>query len=142
MIKNNPKIFIGYSDATSVHQMFQQAGVVSFYGPAILTDFAENGGVFDFTREVFEEVLIKNNANYTYPHRKEWTSEFLAWDFSNKDKRRKLQVNEELIVLQGSQKISGKLMGGCLEVLSMLRGTELYPKKELFQEAILLLETS
>lgn len=142
VIKNNPKIFIGYSDATSVHQMFQQAGVVSFYGPAILTDFAENGGVFDFTREVFEEVLIKNNANYTYPHRKEWTSEFLAWDFSNKDKRRKLQVNEELIVLQGSQKISGKLMGGCLEVLSMLRGTELYPKKELFQEAILLLETS
>lgn len=142
IIRNNPKVFIGYSDATSIHQMFQKAGVVSFYGPSILVDFAENGGVHEFTRTVFEEVLMNPTENYDLPHREEWTSEFLPWDVSNKDIKRKMKVDENLIVLQGKGTTEGRLVGGCLDVLSMLRGTELYPSKEQFQNGVLLLETS
>lgn len=37
IIKNNPKIFMGYSDTTSNHFMMYKAGLVSYYGPAIMS---------------------------------------------------------------------------------------------------------
>lgn len=44
-IANNPKVFMGYSDTTINHFMMQKAGVVSYYGPAVMTDFAENNNM-------------------------------------------------------------------------------------------------
>lgn len=49
-IKNNPKIFLGYSDTTINHFMMYKAGLVSYYGPAILSEFAENGKMHDYTK--------------------------------------------------------------------------------------------
>ncbi len=43
VIRENPKIFMGYSDATISHLFCLKAGLSTFYGPAILTEFAENG---------------------------------------------------------------------------------------------------
>src|SRR5699024_10664169 len=42
VIRQNPKVFMGYSDVTISHLFCHKAGISSFYGPAILTDFAEN----------------------------------------------------------------------------------------------------
>lgn len=36
VIRNNPKIFMGYSDTTVNHLMMNKAGLVSFYGPTIM----------------------------------------------------------------------------------------------------------
>ena len=41
VIKNNPKIFMGYSDTTVSHFMMYKAGIVSYYGPTIMCDFGE-----------------------------------------------------------------------------------------------------
>ena len=41
IIKNNPKIFMGYSDSTINHLTLSSIGLNTFYGPAFLTDFAE-----------------------------------------------------------------------------------------------------
>ena len=142
ILRKNPKIMIGYSDTTAIHQMFRMAGVVSFYGPCVLVDMAENGGIDDFTRKSFESILMQDSTHYTYPWRKQWTSEFLSWDIENKDKTRQYLTDEGPILLQGEGIIEGKLIGGCLEVFSMLRGTALYPKLEDFKDSILLLETS
>lgn len=142
LIRSHPKIFIGYSDSTSIHQMFRMAGVVSFYGPCLLVDMSENGGIFDFTKNSFEHILMKHNVTYTFPWRKEWTSQFVSWDEANKKVSRKMQPDEGGITLQGSGIVEGRLIGGCFEVLSMLRGTSLFPAKEDFKEALLLLETS
>ena len=142
ILRENPKIMIGYSDTTSIHQMFRMAGIVSFYGPCVLVDMAENGGIDDVTKDSFESILMQESTNYTYPWRKQWTSEFLSWDIENKDKTRQYLTDEGPILLQGEGFIEGKLIGGCLEVFSMLRGTPLYPKLEDFKDSILLLETS
>lgn len=142
LIRAHPKVFVGYSDSTSIHQMFRMAGVVSFYGPCLLVDMAENGGIFDFTKNSFENVLMKYNMTYTFPWRKEWTSQFVSWDEANKKIYRKMQPDEGGITLQGSGIVEGRLIGGCFEVLSMLRGTSLFPTKEDFRKALLLLETS
>lgn len=40
VIRRHPKIFMGYSDTTVNHLMCWKAGLSSFYGPAVLSDFA------------------------------------------------------------------------------------------------------
>jgi len=49
VIRANPKIFVGYSDITSLHCAFlRQAGVVSFHGPMLNSDLSRKT-VPDFT---------------------------------------------------------------------------------------------
>ena len=43
IIKNNPKIFAGFSDITNLLAMFyKKAGLIGFYAPMALSDFASN----------------------------------------------------------------------------------------------------
>jgi muramoyltetrapeptide carboxypeptidase len=45
-IKSHPKIFVGYSDVTSLLTHFgDAAGLVTFHGPMVTKDFAREGGV-------------------------------------------------------------------------------------------------
>jgi muramoyltetrapeptide carboxypeptidase len=46
LIRSNPKIFVGYSDHTSLHCWLQnEANLVTFYGPMVAADFARDEGV-------------------------------------------------------------------------------------------------
>jgi muramoyltetrapeptide carboxypeptidase len=46
VVRANPKIFVGYSDHTSLHVwLAREAGLVSFYGPMVAADFARADGV-------------------------------------------------------------------------------------------------
>ena len=62
VIKNNPKIFIGYSDTTVTHLICLKAGISSFYGPSILSEFAENVKMFDYTKHWIDKVLFDNKS--------------------------------------------------------------------------------
>jgi muramoyltetrapeptide carboxypeptidase len=45
LIRANPKVFVGYSDHTSLHLwLAREAGLVSFYGPMVAADFARPEG--------------------------------------------------------------------------------------------------
>lgn len=45
LIRANPKVFVGYSDHTSLHNwLAREAGLVSFYGPMVASDFARTEG--------------------------------------------------------------------------------------------------
>lgn len=56
-IRANPKIFVGYSDITSLHCAFlTQAGLVSFHGPMLNSDFADPA-MPEFTRRSFLRTL-------------------------------------------------------------------------------------
>ena len=48
VIREHPKIFLGFSDTTISHLMCYKAGLVSFYGPSIMAGFAENCGMFPY----------------------------------------------------------------------------------------------
>jgi muramoyltetrapeptide carboxypeptidase LdcA involved in peptidoglycan recycling len=39
VIRDNPKVFMGYSDSTVTHFAFLKAGVTSFYGPSLMAGF-------------------------------------------------------------------------------------------------------
>jgi len=62
VIAKNPKIFLGYSDSTVTHYICMKAGISSFYGPAILTDFAENIEMPQYTVEAVRKAFFSSEA--------------------------------------------------------------------------------
>lgn len=106
-IANNPKVFMGYSDTTINHFMMQKAGVVSYYGPAVMTDFAENNNMHTYTLKYINEVLLENREDIVIKSSDKWTSEYLDWAIEENDNIFR-KMNEEKYgyeVLQGKRNI-------------------------------------
>lgn len=141
-IRKNPKIFIGYSDSTTVHMMFYCMGVVSFYGPALLTDFAENIAMDTYTINNIEKSLFCSEPIGNIAASKYIRPYGLGWNIENKNKERPTLYQQGYELLQGDAIIQGHLIGGNIETFVSLLTTSLCPKKEVFDDAILFLETS
>ena len=106
-IENNPKVFMGYSDTTINHYMMQKAGVVSYYGPAVMTDFAENNNMHTYTLKYINEVLLENKEDIVIKSSDKWTSEYLDWAIEENDNISR-KMNEEKYgyeVIQGKRNI-------------------------------------
>lgn len=142
IIRKNPKIFMGYSDATTLHLMCARAGVSSFYGPSVLSELAENVQIYDYTAHWLHRVLFGTAAIGEIPPAREWTGDRLEWTVENKDVRKTMQKNEGYEFLQGRTVVRGRLFGGCMEVLEMAKGTSLWPDPRCMEGAILFFETS
>lgn len=142
VIRNNPKVFVGYSDTTVTHLICLKAGISSFYGPSILAEFAENGEMYDYTRKWVEKVLFNDEVIGQVEPAPVWTSEYLPWEEKNRDIRRAVQPNTGYELIQGKGIVRGRLIGGCIEVLEMIKGTELWPAPDAWDQAVLFFETS
>lgn len=142
VIRKNPKILMGYSDTTVTHMICRKAGISSFYGPAVLPEFAENLQMYVYTKEAIFNTLFHNEPIGNVPAATYWTSEYLPWLIENKNTARSVQPNDGYEVLQGSGVYRGELIGGCIEVLEMIKGTEIWPELEEWDGKILFFETS
>jgi muramoyltetrapeptide carboxypeptidase len=113
IIKDNPKIFVGYSDITALQMAIMcNTGLVTFAGPMLAVDFADE--VSRFTEEVFWAMIT-----------------------SNKKFGKISQPDDEKIftLVKGSSK--GRIIGGNLTMMTALMGTKYLPE---FKEKILLIE--
>ena len=142
LIKDNPKVFLGYSDSTVTHFMCLKAGISSFYGPSILAEFAENIEIFSYTKEWIKKVLFDSSVIGEVTTAEMWTGERIEWLESNKHLAKKMYKNRGFEFLQGSGKVQGRLLGGCLDVMEMMKGTDLWPDQEMFEDTVLFFETS
>ena len=72
-----------------------------------------------------------------------WTSEFLDWaDPQNQMIARKMRPEKHgYEILQGTGRVKGNLLGGCLGVLKMVIGTEIWPPLNEWENKLLFLET-
>lgn len=68
-----------------------------------------------------------------------WTGEYMPWTEENRTKAKSVRVHEGVKVLQGEGVMEGTLLGGCLEVLDMCIGTDIWPD---CTDCLLFLETS
>jgi muramoyltetrapeptide carboxypeptidase len=112
IIKNNPKIFCGYSDITVLQNaFFHKTGLVTFAGPMAGVDFYKD--ISEFTAENFwKSVTSSEPIKVNYPGKERLSSY-----------RRGIA--------------EGRLIGGNLSLFSSLIGTEYLPVAE---DTILLLE--
>ena len=140
VLRANPKPFLGYSDATITHMACLRGGLVSFYGPAIMAGFAENGGLHAYTLEGVRRVLFEPEEPLRWPENTDgWTAEFLDWDVAaNQERARSLRPSDGWR-WHGRSAAEGPIVVGCVEVLDGLRGTPWWPD---LTGAVLALETS
>ena len=117
LIRRNPKILLGYSDITALHNaVLSQAGLVSFHGPIAVGSW-NRFNADQFRRLFFERELME------YRNVSEPGDELVA------------RRNRTVTITGG--KARGELVGGNLTVLTALAGTPYLPD---FTGKILFLE--
>lgn len=126
LIRKNPKIFIGYSDITVLHYAIQsQAGLATYYGPCVMTQFGEYPEVLDYTLRYFnQEVADGYGGGYEIPASETWTDEFLDW-FKKEDLRRARTLKKNSgyeWIKEGTAE--GRALGGAILSINHLAGTK------------------
>jgi muramoyltetrapeptide carboxypeptidase len=95
LVRENPKVFVGYSDHTSLHVwLWNELRMMTFYAPMVAADWSSLDGV----------------------HRPTWHSAVEAkskWSVGPEDGLRSLRGGE----------VEGRLLGGCLSILAESLGT-------------------
>lgn len=114
VIKRNPKIFVGYSDITTLHiALNEKANLITFHGPMAVSNFTGN-----YNRDTYENFIeMLSNSKYEQSIK---------------------NITKELKVLNEGR-AKGKLVGGNLATLIATLGTEYdldYNGKILFLEEI------
>jgi muramoyltetrapeptide carboxypeptidase LdcA involved in peptidoglycan recycling len=143
LIKKTPKIFMGYSDSTTINTYLNQNGLVTFNGPSIMAGFAQwNLSPAEYQEHV-KTILFENPSNFEYRAFTEFTKGYLNWsDVSTPNEKFKAQTNTGWTWLQGEGQVQGRLFGGCIDVLEMMKNTNFWPTADFWQDKILFLEES
>jgi muramoyltetrapeptide carboxypeptidase LdcA involved in peptidoglycan recycling len=145
IVKNNPKIFMGYSDATNLCQYFTQVGgFITYYGPAIMTQFGASGEMDSYTVNFLQKALFETGEVKIYPSDK-YSENFLSWRKpENFDQIRPFLKPPEWEWYNFKEnQIAGQTWGGSLEILDFqLRVSKFLPQDAYFEDKILYLETS
>lgn len=143
LIKNNPKIILGYSDGTTINSYLNQFGLVTLNGPSIMAGFSQwNSLPIDFQNHI-KKILFENSQNYEYKPFGSYSNGYLDWtDIANTGKVKDPIKNSGWNWLQGKGKMQGELFGGCIEVLEMMKSTKFWPADDFWNGKILFLETS
>jgi muramoyltetrapeptide carboxypeptidase LdcA involved in peptidoglycan recycling len=120
LIKNNPKIFCGYSDITALNNaILAKTGLVSYSGPHYSTFGQEL--YFNYTLEHFKKCLLSEAPFEINPSEK-WSDD--SWYKDQKE--RNLIGNDGFLVINKGE-ASGTIIGANLCTLNLLQGTEYFP---------------
>ncbi len=143
VIKNNPKIFTGFSDTTVNHFMMHKAGLISYYGASVLNNFSEYVKINDYTRKAIVDTLFepKDKLEIEPCGVASYNDDVVWWKEENMNTPRKFHKdNHGYEVLQGHGKVRGRLIGGCIDTFICIMGTPIWPKVSDFKNKILCLE--
>lgn len=140
LLAANPKVYLGYSDPTIIHMALRRAGVRSFYGPTIMTGFAENQGLHPYLEEGVRRTLFEPEPTLVWPQNRDgWTVEMLDWADPRSQARKRTLQPSTAWRWHGGEVREGESLVACLEVFDWLRGTPWWPPLD---DAVLMLETS
>lgn len=103
LIKNNPKIFVGYSDITALQlAFFKKAGLITFAGPMLAVDF--HNEINPYSEENFWKIITSNKKAGKVP----------------------LPDSENIFsIVKGTA--AGRIIGGNLALIVSLIGTDFIP---------------
>lgn len=117
---------IGYSDVTAILLgIYAKTGINTFYGPALIPSFGEFEPFVNFTYEYFSDMLEKTQKlPYNIKKPPYWTDEFINWE----EKAREKQRTENDWICVNSGKATGRFIGGNLDTLTGIWGSEYMPE--------------
>jgi len=130
LIKNNPKIFCGYSDITALNNsIYAKTGLVTYSGPHY-SSFGQEL-YFDYTLEYFKKCLMSDGVLEIKPSA-DWSDDPWYMD----QKTRNLIKNPGWLVINEGE-TGGTILGANLCTFNLLQGTEYIPDLE---DSVLFLE--
>lgn len=124
-IRQNPKIFVGYSDITVLHYaLASQAGLRTYYGPCLISEFGEYPEIFSYTLDYFEKALVHDDPIGDILPSREWTDEFLDW-FTKEDltRPRRLRPAQGYVWWREGH-ATAPIWGGTVPSINHLAGTK------------------
>ena len=144
IIKQNPKIYMWYSDSTVNHFFCYKAWLSSFYWPAIMSWFGENWWLFSYMIDSIKKILFKNvSINKIIPNNNVWTSEYLPReDIKNQNIIRKREMSDWWRRIQWKWKVNWILLWWCMPVLEDIKLTSLRPLLDERKDKVMFLEVS
>jgi muramoyltetrapeptide carboxypeptidase LdcA involved in peptidoglycan recycling len=143
VILKNPKFIMGYSDATTYLAYLNSLGMVTFYGPSVMSGLAQTKHLPGQFEEHLSKLLLEDYTSLSYKPYDKWADKHKDWkDKSALGQCSEFYENEGWIFLQGEETSEGTLWGGCAEVLEFLKGTDYWPHKDFWKDKILFFETS
>jgi muramoyltetrapeptide carboxypeptidase LdcA involved in peptidoglycan recycling len=130
LIKNNPKIFCGFSDITALsNAIYHKTGLVTYSG-VHYSSFGMRLG-FEYSYDYFKKIMFEADSISLQPS-KQWADD--AWFLDQVN--RTFHKNTGYSIIQPG-KAEGKIIGGNLGTLQLLRGTPYMPSLD---DSILFLE--
>ncbi len=153
LVKEKPKLFLGFSDSTTNHLMFYKLGLQTFYGQSFLADVAEIAkDMLPYSKNAFKGLFEGNetkeiiSSDLWYDERTDFSLEAVGTDRVAHKEQKGFEV------LQGDKNFNGKLLGGCVDTIidglftegikEVYTKYDIFPKKEEWVGKIMFLETS
>ena len=120
LIKNNPKIFCGFSDITALNNaIYTKTGLITYSGPHYST-FGQKL-YFDYTLDYFKKCLFSNEP-FEIKASDNWSDD--AW-YKDQDDRKLIKNPGWLVINEGEAQ--GTILGANLCTFNLLQGTEYFP---------------
>lgn len=121
IIKNNPKVFCGYSDITVLNNsIYAKTGLVTYSGPHY-SSFGQKM-YFEYTQDYFQKMLMSEDMVEINPS-DNWSDD--TWWRKDQGNRQLMANSGYLVINEG--KVQGKVLGANLCTLNLLQGTEFMP---------------
>lgn len=143
VVRSHPTRFFGISDNTNLALYLYNLGVVSYYGGTLLTTFAANGSIPEYSVRWLEQALFSERIGEIEPA-PEFTDQDLDWaDPETLQREPEFEPNPGWRWRGGDDPVDGRVWGGCLPtVLCYLAADRFAPDVSELEGCILLLETS
>lgn len=130
LIKNNPKIFCGFSDITVLNNViFAKTGLVTYSGPHY-SSFGQKL-YFEYTLDYFQKCLMTDSSFEVNPS-DSWSDD--EW-YLDQNKRELINNRGHLVINEGEAE--GTILGANLCTFNLLQGTKYFPD---LSDSILFLE--
>ena len=131
LIKNNPKVFCGFSDITALNNaILAQTGLITFCGPHYSSFGMLHG--FDFTMDAFKKAIMRED-DFDISVSTEWSDD--PW---YRDQENRTFIKNAGAPVMHTGAAHGNLIGGNLSTFALLQGTKYMPSD--FDDIVLFVE--
>lgn len=121
IIKNNPKVFCGYSDITALSAaIYEKTGLITYSGPHFSTFSMLKGA--EYTIEHFKKCVMEDDV-YSISPSTNWSDD--QW-YLDQENRTFIENTGWTVLQEGTTE--GEIFGGNLCTLNLLQGTEFFPQ--------------
>ncbi|EOO02442.1 putative peptidase u61 ld-carboxypeptidase a protein [Phaeoacremonium minimum UCRPA7] len=132
-LRSNPKIFVGYSDITTLHWLLHKyTGLRTFYGPTALPELGEFPKPMDFTIDNLIRTIVHDPATGAapqaigpVPRSMEWApyvADFFLSPNPASEKPSEYVPTPGWEWLHGGKVTDARIFGGCISLVQRLQG--------------------